>query len=124
MTQTSEFGAWAENYVAQYLESKKYQILSRNYRKKWGEIDIVAQKDGILVFVEVKANKKEIAGFEPENRINPEKLRRLNRAIQTHLASKKYDSNQNWQIDVISLIINKEGGSVKIKHFKNIDLLV
>src|SRR3989344_3600625 len=103
MTQTSEFGAWAENYVAQYLTSKKYEILSRNYRKKWGEIDIVAQKDGILVFVEVKANKKEIFGFEPENRVNPEKLRRLNRAIQTFLAHGKYGPNQDWQIDVVSV---------------------
>ncbi|OGM96815.1 MAG: hypothetical protein A2816_00345 [Candidatus Yanofskybacteria bacterium RIFCSPHIGHO2_01_FULL_39_44] len=122
MTQRSEFGAWAENYVAQYLTLKKYEILSRNYRKKWGEIDIVAQKDGILVFVEVKANKKEIFGFEPENRVNPEKLKRLNRAIQTYLASYKYSSSQDWQIDVVSLILDRDRGKVKVKHFKNIDL--
>lgn len=123
MTKIFEFGAWAENYVAQYFESKKYIILGRNYRKKWGEIDIVAEKEGILVFVEVKANKKELAGFEPENRVNPEKLRRLHRAIQTYLVSKKYGQNQDWQIDIVSLTLNKDGGSVKIKHFKNIDLL-
>ena len=124
MTQTSEFGVWAESYVAQYLKSKKYKILGRNYRKKWGEIDIIAEKEGILVFIEVKANKKEILGFEPENRVSPEKLRRLNRAIQTYLASKKYDPKQDRQVDIISLTLNKEDGLVKIKHFKNIDLVL
>lgn len=122
MTKKSEFGAWAELYVAQYLRSKGYKILDSNYRKKWGEIDIVAQKDGILIFVEVKANKQEIPGFEPENRINPEKLRRLNRAIQTYIASKKYPADQKQQIDVIALTLDQDRGVVKIKHFKNIDL--
>ena len=122
MTQISEFGAWAENYVAQYLSSKNYVVLDRNYKRKWGEIDLIAEKGGILVFVEVKANSKEISGFEPENRVNPEKLRRLHRAVQTYLASKKHSPNQDWQIDVVSLTLNKERGSVKIRHFKNIDL--
>lgn len=121
MSKTSEFGAWAEYNVAQYLESKNYEVIDRNYRKKWGEIDIVAQKEGILVFVEVKANKKEIAGFEPENRVSPEKLRRMHRAIQTYLAAKKYKPQQEWQIDIVSLILDRDRGVIKIKHFKNIE---
>lgn len=123
MTTRSEFGQWAENNVAQYLEQKDYSILGRNYQKKWGEIDIIAEKNGILIFVEVKANKKELAGFEPENRVNPEKLRRINRAIQTYLASKKYASEQEWQIDIISLTLDRDRGVAKIKHFKNIEMM-
>jgi putative endonuclease len=122
MTIRSEFGAWSENQVAEYLNGKKYKILAQNYRKPWGEIDIIAEKEGILVFIEVKANKEEIAGFEPELRVNPEKLRRLNRAIQTFLANKKYGPEQEWQIDVVSLTLDKDRGVVKIKHFKNIDI--
>jgi len=122
MTTRSEFGTWAEYYVAQYLESKGYTVIEKNYRKKWGEIDIIAQKEGILIFVEVKANKKEIPGFEPENRINPEKLRRLNRAIQTYIVSKKYPDDQKQQIDVISLTLDRDRGVAKIKHFKNIEV--
>lgn len=119
---TTEFGHWAENHAAQYLENKGYKIVQRNYQKKWGELDIVAEKEGVLIFVEVKANKKEIIGFEPENRVSPEKLRRMNRAIQTFLAYKKYSPDQNWQIDVIALTLNRERGLVKIKHFKNVDI--
>lgn len=122
MTTRSEFGQWAESNVAQYLEQKDYSILDRNYQKKWGEIDIIAKKSGILVFVEVKANKKELAGFEPENRVSPEKLRKMNRAIQTYLAAKKYSSDQEWQIDIIALTLDKDRGVAKIKHFKNIEM--
>lgn len=122
MTQRSEFGQWAECSVAQYLKEKGYLIVDRNYRKKWGEIDIIAKKEGILIFVEVKANKKEVAGFEPENRVSPEKLRRMNRAIQTYLSAKKYLPEQEWQVDIVSLTLDRDRGVAKIKHFKNIDL--
>src|SRR3989338_5648596 len=108
MTLKSEFGSWAENYVAQYLKSKNYTVVGQNYKKPWGEIDIITKKKEVLVFVEVKANKKEIAGFEPENRINKEKLRRLSRAIQTFLASNNYSPNQKRQVDVVSLTLNQD----------------
>ena len=122
MTIRVDFGSWAENSVAQYLEQRGYTLLDKNYRKKWGEIDIIAEKGEILIFVEVKANKKEVAGFEPERRVNPDKLRRMNRAIQTYLVSKKYSSDQERQIDVISLTLDRDRGVAKIKHFKNIEL--
>jgi putative endonuclease len=118
----TEFGQWAESQATKYLEQKNYKILDRNYRKIWGEIDVIAEKEDILVFVEVKANRREVGGFEPENRVNPEKLRRLNRAIQTYLASKKYKPEKEWQIDVIALTLDRERGVAKIKHFKNIEI--
>lgn len=122
MTKRSEFGQWAEDRVAQYLEQKNYVIQGRNYRKKWGEIDIIAEKNGIIIFVEVKANKKEVAGFEPENRVSPEKLRRMNRAIETYVAHKKFPPSQEWQIDIVSLTVDEDRGVAKIKHFKNIEM--
>lgn len=122
MTTSTDFGLWAEDNVAQYLRTGGYEIVDRNYRKPWGEVDIIAKKEGILIFIEVKANKRELAGFEPENRVNPEKLKRLHRAIQTYLAYKKYPAHQEWQIDIISLTLNRDRGVAKIKHFKNIDL--
>ena len=122
MTKQSDFGAWAEDYVAQYLKSKKYQIIEQNYKKPWGEIDIITKKDDVLIFVEVKANKTDVPGFEPENRVNPEKLRRLNRVIETYFVSKKYPDSQKRQIDVVSVTLNRDRGVVKIRHFKNIDV--
>ena len=119
---SQELGFLAENIAARYLESGGYEILDKNYRKPWGEIDIIAQKDGVVIFVEVKANKKERKGFEPENRVSPEKLRRIYRAVETYLAQKKYSPEQERQIDIVSITLNQDRGVVKIKHFKNIEM--
>ncbi|KKR02649.1 MAG: hypothetical protein UT29_C0001G0129 [Candidatus Yanofskybacteria bacterium GW2011_GWA1_39_13] len=124
MTQgkTSELGFLAENLVARYLEKRGYTVLELNYRKPWGEIDIIALKEGILVFVEVKANRKIIVGFEPELRANSSKMIKVVRTARTYLAEKKYDSEQEWQIDIISVGLDESKGVAKIKHFKNIDV--
>lgn len=122
MTLQSEFGQLAEQYVAQYLESKGYFLIERNYRKRWGEVDIIAKKNDILIFVEVKAANKEIAGLEPEVRINRKKIKKVVRAARTYLAEKKYPDDQEWQVDVVSIIFDKDRGVAKIKHFKNIEI--
>lgn len=118
---TSELGFLAENLSAKYLEKRGYKILELNYRKPWGEIDIVALREGVLVFVEVKANRKIIAGFEPELRANSSKIEKVVRTARTYLAEKKYNPEQEWQIDVISVGLDEAKGTAKIRHFKNID---
>jgi len=119
---TSELGFLAENLAARYLEKKGYAILDLNYRKPWGEIDIIATKEGILVFVEVKANRKIIAGFEPELRANSSKIVKVVRTARTYLAERKYGHDQEWQIDVISIGLDEPRDMAKITHFKNIDV--
>jgi len=119
---TSELGFLAENLAARYLEKRGYAILELNYRKPWGEIDIVASKEGILVFIEVKANRKIIAGFEPELRANRAKIGKVVRTARTYLAERRYDSGQEWQIDVISIGLDEPKEVAQIRHFKNIDV--
>lgn len=119
---TSELGFLAESIAARYLEKKGYTILELNYRKPWGEIDIVASKEGILVFVEVKANRKIIAGFEPELRANGFKIEKVVRTARTYLVEKKRSPEQEWQIDIISIGLDEPREMAKIKHFKNIDV--
>ncbi|MBQ8790973.1 MAG: YraN family protein [Ruminiclostridium sp.] len=53
----SRKGKLGEDYTAQYLEKNGYRIVARNYRKRCGEIDIIAVKDGFIAFVEVKTRK-------------------------------------------------------------------
>lgn len=119
---TSELGFLAENLAARYLEKHGYEILGLNYRKPWGEIDIIAKKEGILVFVEVKANKRIIAGFEPELRATGSKIIKVVRTARTYLAEKKYSPLQEWQVDVISIELDEPREAAKIRHFKNIDV--
>ena len=120
-TEKSKFGTWGEKYASEFLMSRNYAILGINYQKPWGEIDIIAEKEGIIVFVEVKANHKEIIGFEPELRVNKAKLKRIIRAARTYLADKKCGPDQEWQIDILSLTLDKDRQVAKIKHFKNIE---
>lgn len=55
--QTSILGAWGEEKVSDYLSVCKFSIIERNYRTRYGEIDIIATEDKFLVFIEVKLRK-------------------------------------------------------------------
>jgi len=52
-----ELGRYGENIASLYLEKKGYEVVRRNFCAKGGEIDIIAKKDGIMAFVEVKTRK-------------------------------------------------------------------
>jgi putative endonuclease len=116
----SEIGRLAEDLTTRYLEGKGYKILFRNYRKPWGEIDIVAKQGPAIAFIEVKANKTDYAHFQPEVRANREKMNKVIRTAKTYLAQFGLD-NVEWRLDVVSVIFDKEKGRAKIKHFINID---
>ena len=70
-------GRGGENIACQFLERHGYKVVERNYRRKWGEIDIIATKDGTVRFVEVKAVSREISkmdgsremDYRPEERV-------------------------------------------------------
>lgn len=119
---TSDFGFLAENIVAEHLQGKGYAIIDRNWRRKWGELDIVAKRDEVVVFVEVKANREEVSGFAPQLRANQDKLRKVARTARTWLAYRKYSPDQEWQIDVVSVIFDKINKKAKITHFKNVEI--
>ncbi|MEK9158298.1 MAG: YraN family protein [Patescibacteria group bacterium] len=118
---TSELGFFAEHYASEYLKSKSYNVLGHNYRKPWGEIDIIVEKEGVVIFVEVKASKKDVVGFEPELRVNQDKKYRMARIARTYLSDNNYPNEQPWQLDVIAVAFEKERGVAKIRHYKNID---
>jgi putative endonuclease len=115
-----DLGCFGEAIAAHYLESRGYEIVLKNYRKPWGEIDIIAKKENAWVFVEVKTNRTEFpGGFEPENRVNYLKLDKMIRTAGLYM---QYEvaGEEEWQIDVIAVTLNSEGNKAKVKHFKNI----
>lgn len=110
-----KIGAWGEETAAVWLPSRGYEVIRRNVRTPYGEIDIVVQKNGVTVFVEVKilAYSK---SFFPEQQITPRKREpMLNGAL--HLAAE--NSIDQWQIDVVA-IEGKPGDTPVIHHFENI----
>ncbi|MGD0977266.1 MAG: YraN family protein [Minisyncoccia bacterium] len=129
---TKELGNLAENLAGRYLESQGYEIIERNYRKPWGEIDIIVFKDDVCVFVEVKANSREFAGnFNPELRVDEKKLAKIIKTAELYMASEAVRTSHDWpphskvecggwQVDVVSVTFIKSEHKAKIKHFKNV----
>lgn len=116
-------GKLGEDLAYEYLVNKGYQILDRNYRKPWGEIDIIGQaKDGTLVFFEVKTLKAPIGseGLAPEDNLSAAKLKKLKRTCRAY--ADKYreliSDNKGWRIDLLALTIF--GKSCDIKHYEHI----
>ena len=90
-----EEGRKAEDRASSYLQSLGYRILKRNFYSKFGEIDIVAQKEGILFFCEVKAS----ISYDPLWRITPAKLSKIIKTISYYFMLHPCDAD--YQIDAI-----------------------
>jgi putative endonuclease len=99
----SEFGRIAENYAVSLLESKGYKIIGRNFRSRFGEIDIIALKDNCLIFVEVKARWSRKFGA-PEEAVTASKLWKIKRTGEYFcLLNPTYP--KKLRIEVIALVI-------------------
>lgn len=114
---TKEIGALTENLAAEYLKNKKYKILEKNFRCRFGEIDIVAQKNKILVFVEVKSRTNFDNRYSPLDNITQAKKQKLIKLGQYYLKNKRIPSDSSWQIDVIAVEL-KNNEQFKITHFE------
>src|SRR3989344_8515399 len=122
-TKKREFGDIGEDIVCKFLLRKGYKIIERNYLKPWGEIDIIAENDKSLVFVEVKSVSREGGSresFRPEENLHPRKLKRLYRAIQTYLLEKKVPESKVWRIDLASVFMDFSIRKARVEVIENI----
>ena len=120
MTSGLELGAIGENTAADFLIQKGYKILARNFRKPFGEIDIVANLKKDLIFVEVKSSwYYPASGFLPEYRVNRKKILHLKKICQAYLLEHKVSDEQKWRIDTISVIVNHDGTIQDINHLEH-----
>ncbi|MDO8555261.1 MAG: YraN family protein [bacterium] len=117
-------GQIGEEIVVKHLVKQGFDILDRNYRKKYGEIDIVAKKDGILHFVEVKTVSCETMpdGYQPEENINFFKMKRLSNVIRAYLASGSVSCETEFQIDAMAVFLNQTTRKAKIRTTEGIIL--
>ena len=119
MSQNSQIGVIGEKAAADFIVKHGFNILATNYRMPYGEIDVVAEKDGVIHFIEVKTSKfYPDSAFLPEVRVNARKIRNLKKLCETYLREAHVSQDQPWQIDVISVIL--DGGTVRgINFFEN-----
>ena len=94
-------GMEAEEKASYYLEKEGYTLLARNFHSKFGEIDIIALKDNILHFCEVKFSEK----YDPATRITASKMTKIIKTINYYLLT--HANSHDYQIDAILITPQK-----------------
>ena len=124
---SQKIGELGEEVACKFLEKHGYLILERNYTKKWGEIDIIAEKKEKRYFIEVKS--KSVASLDfvsddtnrPEDNMHPWKMKRLRRVVETYLISKRLGS-VDWQFDLLVVYLDLDNRKARVKVIENIIL--
>ena len=114
---TKDIGDTGEEYAVKYLRKHKYKILSRNYRKRFGEIDIIAEKKGTVVFVEVKTRHQNPL-TQPFESVDAKKQEKIYKTSISYI----YENNLNCQyrFDVCEVFVNRETLKlIHINYFEN-----
>jgi Holliday junction resolvase-like predicted endonuclease len=112
-------GKIGEETALKLLRDKGYELITKNYKNNFGEIDLIMRKDRWLVFVEVKLKNENTKGV-PEEMINNNKIGRIRRAAIWFLKENQSVAVlcQQYRIDAVCITI-KMGGNL-IKHYENI----
>ncbi len=147
MTSKSEIGKLGEDIACRYLVDKHYKVLDKNYRQKWGEIDIITKSpDKTLVFCEVKtmsqlshpldntlsystgmvrqaqplSNERLAPFLKPEDQMTQKKLQSIQRTASLY-AGKYFDlvdDKKGWRIDLIAITLWDDGP--ELNHYENV----
>jgi putative endonuclease len=113
-----KLGKFGEEAAVQYLESAGFRILERNWQIQAGEIDVIAEHKGDIVFVEVKTRTSDLYGG-PEESITYQKRKRIIRASLAYLLEEdKIDSD--WRVDLIGIYCTREHDLLRVEHYENI----
>ena len=123
MNNTRQTGRQGENAACDFLIKNGYNVICRNFTASHGEIDIIAEDEKYIVFVEVKFknNSPHLKKYgRPILAVNTEKKKRILSAVRSYI--KRYNPQKKPRIDVIEIIGNDEINgfiSLNIKHYKN-----
>jgi putative endonuclease len=110
-------GRWGEEAAAKYLQASGYAIVGRNVRLGHDEIDLIARKEDLLVFVEVKTRTSSSFAY-PEDSVTMHKQTRMLAAAERYLDDHP-ESPESWQFDVIAVEGSPEREAI-ITHFENV----
>jgi putative endonuclease len=113
MTHNQRVGKWGEEQAALYLSQRGYDIAARNVRTPYGEIDLIAGKDGLTVFVEVKTRLSD-SGGPPETAVTGRKQGHMMSSAEYYAQEHQLD---HWRIDVIA--VQRTAGRTEVLHFEN-----
>ena len=121
-----KLGILGENIAFRYLNDFGYKIISRNYRRGFDEIDIIAfSPSGILIFLEVKTMKFAYSSSScliPEDNFSSRKVKKILRACEGFLIKNPSLLNEylGWRMDLIAISIKEEKNLYNLHHYKNV----
>lgn len=116
--QSNTTGVLGEEIAASYLKKHNFEILSKNFRSKLGEIDIIAKKDSRIHCIEVKTRVGLMKGF-PYESVTPQKIKHLIRTFSFYIL-RNHLKNFKLSIDIISIVLDNKMNVQKLNHYKNI----
>jgi putative endonuclease len=127
---SQKIGEIGENIAVKFLMKHGYSIPERNHTKKWGELDIVAEKDNKLFFIEVKSVSRDnlatvthvTDSYRPEENMHPWKMKRMGRTIQTYLLSNRIPEDKEWQVDLLVVYLDLKNKKARVKVVSDIIL--
>ena len=114
MAEHNELGKLGEELSVEFLQKNGYAILETNWTFQKAEIDIIAQKDNVLVIVEVKT-RSSIDFGSPQDFVKPAKIQLLVKAVNEYVISNDLDLDIRFDI----IAVYKEGKEFKIEHFED-----
>lgn len=113
---TKIVGQRGEAVVVSYLQNQGFKILAQNYQKFFGEIDIIAQRDNILCFIEVKTRKSTLVSMH--ELVTPIKQRKIILVAKTFISShRSMPENMIYRFDVA--LVHLDGNDYKITYIPN-----
>jgi len=118
MTHNQKIGQFGETLAKNYLIKHGYKIIDTNVKLSYQELDIVALKDDLVVFVEVKTRISQFYG-PAENAFQFTKLERFRRGMEMYIGNKKLYT-QEIRADLITVDIDHIKKTAKIKHYKDV----
>jgi putative endonuclease len=124
---SQKIGELGEDIACNFLMKHNFLILERNYTKKWGEIDIIAQKDNKMYFIEVKSKSVSSLdyvsslNYRPEENMHLWKIKRLRRVVETYMISNRI-GHKEWQFDLIVVYLDIDKKLARVKRMDNIIL--
>jgi putative endonuclease len=104
-------GKWGEDLAVQHLEAAGYEVLSRNWRCREGEIDVVVRAGSVLCFVEVKTRSGPAFG-EPAEAVSWQKANRIRKLAGRWLAVHRPSGWSDLRFDVVAVVRAPEGPRV------------
>ena len=112
------FSRIGEDLAARYLVTNGYSVVCRNYRKRYGEIDLIVEKDQHLIFCEVKTRTSHSIESALAS-VSFSKQRKITRAAQLYINENPNFGNYIFRFDVILVFYYKSTDTFKVIHYED-----